>query len=229
MNKKFTDLCRIDCLDEVDDKMGLLPLITPFIVKKEIEIQEIIKNNEILQGRLDLINKNIVVLVEGKHDKDCFQIENVLKRGDVFSTDPDKIYIGMLDFDNAFECFERLEKHKEWSRDVSNREAGLSLIHKSKRGGLFLLPVPNHRLMYAGEEYKKASCLTIELLFEDSVLNGFVKRVKKVGGSNVFYMPDEKKKKFAKHTASFNKDDFKHFKTIIEKINNIIETIEDRN
>ncbi len=111
-DKRFTDLQAVSSLDEVDDKMGLLPLITPFIVKKETEIHEINKKNEELQNQLNSMDKDVIVLVEGKHDKvilenawkalnpdhtanfviqnyyDCYQIENVLKREDVFSNDP---------------------------------------------------------------------------------------------------------------------------------------------
>ena len=251
-NKKSTDLREIDLLDEVDDKMGLLPLITPYVVNKEEEIRKINKENELLQKKLNSMDKDIVLFVEGKHDKnilenawkklnpnsqakfiihnlfDCFAIENILKRGEVFRNDPDKIYIGMLDFDKAYECFERLEKQREWNRHERNKETGLSLIHKKEKGSLFLLPVPNHRLAYADEKYKKDSCLTIELLFEDDVLEGFVEQIEKVGNSQVLCMPDNKKEKFAKQTINFTYDNFRYFKIIFKKIHSIVANIKVR-
>lgn len=155
---------------------------------------------------------------------DCFFIKNTFKREDIFRNNPSKIFMGLLDFDEAYECWKEIrEKKQKWNLIEDNEEKGLLLKHKAKNGALFLLPVPTDKKdFYASSELGKKSALSIEFLFSDKLIEGFCNTVKCLGGSDIKKFKDSKKKTFSNSTNEFSKEDFKNFEKIFEIIEDII-------
>ena len=227
----------------IDENMGLLPIVAPYIEEK---MEEIVELNKTIADLKD--EKKPILFVEGPTDKtimenawqklrknekmtfriqpafDRFFIANTFRRCDIFKNDKEKLFAGMLDFDEAFEDWQRvLTKGQDvWEYKENNHEKGLLIKHKKHKAFLFLLPVPPHRLSYANEGYGKMSRLPIELLFTDDILTTHIEDIDLPGGVRVKKFKDEKKAAFAEKTKDFNADDFAHFKpifVILDKIN----------
>ena len=130
----------------------------------------------------------------------------------------------MLDFDEAFENWNRLKDKKEhkWVSAIKDETKGLLLKHHKFNGHIFLLPVPLNRSKYASFKYGKNSMMSIELLFPDRRIKKFVEKISVPGGGVLLHFRDDKKIKFAELTNKFNKNDFDNFRTIFELINSII-------
>ncbi len=241
INDSFTKLSKIekDSIKDLDKSMGLMPIVAPYIKEKMNE------NLELKKIITDLKDETKPILfVEGPNDKiilenawqklrnssrmpfkiqqsyDRFFIGNEFRREDLFKNNEDNIFIGMFDFDEAFENWIRLikEKPESWGRIENDHAKGLLLKHTKHRGYVFLLPVPNFRNDYANEQYGKNSLLSLELLFQDEKLTGYVEGKQLPGGGSVLRMNDRKKADFANKTNLFNKDDFLYFEPIFGMI-----------
>ncbi len=231
---------------EIDHEMGFLPIISPYIKDKLEENLSLINTINELKDET-----NPVLFVEGLTDKiilenawkkimegkkipfkirqafDRSHLGNTFMRGDIFTNDNKKTFIGMLDFDEAYENWQKLLEQKNnnlkvWEQVENNSQKGLLLKHKKYNGFVFVLPVPVHREKYANQSHGKSSRLCIELLFDDSKLLGFIDEIETTGGGSVKKFKDAKKLKFADLTDSFIKDDFKSFKPIFDIIDKII-------
>lgn len=234
-----------DNIKEVDENLGLMQIVAPYIEEKKNENLELIK---IIADLKD--EKKPVLFVEGKTDKiilenawkklkgrnvmpfriqpafDRHFIGNTFLRGEIFKNNSNLIFIGLLDFDEAFENWQRLLELKEndaktWEYVEKDHSKGLRLKHIKHNAHVFLLPVPSHRVAYANEKYGKMSVLSIELLFKDEKLADCVEEKEVIGGSKVFRMKESKKNSFADKTKDFDKKDFFYFKPIFDAIDTI--------
>lgn len=227
----------------LDKAMGLLPIVAPYVEKKQAELLDL---KRILEDLKD--NTKPVLFVEGISDKmilesawkklrrgkrmpfkiqdafDCYFIANTFQREEVFKNYPDTIFIGLLDFDSAYECWEKIKdkRDKAWQFAQSDPSNGLWLSHKRMKGHVFLLPVPSFRKAYASESFGKNSKLSIELLFNDSIVKDYVLEKDMPGGGKLYEISDDKKVKFADSTAKLLKADFKYFEPIFQRIETII-------
>lgn len=238
------DLININRDKVLDKHMGLLPLIAPYIKKQQEEVIKLKKTLEDLENN----GNKAVVFVEGETDrvilnnawrklyrkkpmdfliKDAFDrhfIGNTFLREDIFKNYPNRKFIGMLDFDEAFENWHRIkdEKKNKWTFAIKNEVNGLLLKHCKFNGHVFLLPVPINRSKYASYKYGKKSMLSIELLFPDNKIKKFAEKVSMPGGATLLHFRDDKKTKFSELTSKFNRNDFNNFKAIFELIRSII-------
>lgn len=159
-----------------------------------------------------------VVFVEGKTDRDIIEIgwkklhpteripfliqdafdayfvANIMKRGDIFSNYKDMVAIGILDFDDAFQTTREKIDANRW-RQQRYEDGGLAYFSASDKGAIMTLPVPNFRKEYAASDIR-SSYLSIELLFEDDIVEPFCKREKVAGGASMLRVRDSKKIKF---------------------------------
>lgn len=194
-------------------------------------------------------DKNIPILfVEGKTDKtileaawnklncsndlpvkivDAFDrhfLGNTFARGDIYRNYPSRKFIGMLDFDDAYENWERLKNGKgnsQYTENETDKEKGLTIKHNKEKGYVFLLPVPNSRKTYADPSYGK-SYLTIELLFSDSLLSNFTEELTIAGEGKIKRIKDSKKEDFANKVKDFDKNEFSNFNPIFKLIEELI-------
>ena len=135
----------------LDKHMGLLPLIAPYIKKQQEKVAKLKKTLEDLEND----ENKAVLFVEGETDriilnnawkklyygkpmdfliKDAFDrhfIGNTFLREEIFKNYPDRKFIGMLDFDEAFENWNRLKDKKEhkWVSAIKDETKGLLLKH----------------------------------------------------------------------------------------------------
>jgi hypothetical protein len=200
-----------------------------------------------LSASIQKTDKKAVVFVEGQTDKqivdvawkklnpekeaafevvngyDCFAIQNALARENIFKNSPDKIFIGMLDFDAAYECWDRLKSKIVWSVENGKTEKdGLLIKHNNNRGFLFLLPVPDFRNNLASLEFGENSGLSIEFLFKDPLITKFIVEEKLPGGGKRPVFKDDKKQKFADTVLNLEQADFDGFKPVFDLIEQII-------
>ncbi len=158
---------------------------------------------------------------------DCHHIWRWFKEENhwFLDSDPEKTFIWMLDYDSAYNKFSDLIKVNGWKNWEIKKDDDLKwkvVKHLTKKGFVFLLPVPIWRLIYAKTEYEDKSLLSIELLFEDKLLSWFVDEIEFPWWTKLLKMKDSKKVKFANQTKHFLKEDFVNFEAIFELIDNII-------
>jgi AAA15 family ATPase/GTPase len=226
----------------LNESMGLMPIISPYITEKQTEIS----NLESIINKLQDDNCP-VLFVEGKTDIKiltnawkklfrgetprfrfvdafgCNSLKNIFTRKEIFEKDPNRVFMGMLDFDDAYDPWIKLkEKEKHWQMFINDEKEGLCLKHDQFKGYVFLLPVPEFRKGLASEKYAKTSALTIELLFKDDQLEGFARREEVLGGGYILRMNSENKNLFADKTANFNKTDFEGIEPIFTLVNKIL-------
>lgn len=237
-------ITKIDALNmpEIDVEMGMLPLITPYIedqVTKNAKLTDVINDlkdetkpvlfvegptdQEILENAWHFISgkKRMPFRIQIGYDRHF--IGNEFLREDLFRKNPERVFIGMLDFDEAYENWKRLkDKENLWKSRETDISKGLLLKHLKYKAYIFLLPVPDTRKKYASESYGKKSALSIELLFQDDKLTDCCKKEETVGGSELLIVKDEKKVSFAKSSKDFLKDDFLSFEKIFALIESIM-------
>ncbi len=159
---------------------------------------------------------------------DRFFIGNTFRRCEIFKNNDNNLFFGMLDFDEAFEDWNRLlelkdvEDEKKWVLLEKDHKRGLLIKHKKHKAFVFYYQLPEHRITYASEQYGKTSQLSIELLFTDDKLSGFIEEKEIPGGVKIIKIKDNKKMDFANNTNNFKETDFYSFKTIFEIIEKII-------
>jgi predicted ATP-binding protein involved in virulence len=227
-------LISVDSFSELQNGLNAIKKTKQF----EDELGKIIKENDKLP----------ILFVEGKTDKiilenawkklfpgekigfkienafDCFFIQNTFMRGELFINNPDSTFIGMLDFDKAYENYKRIKDKKDDYEEIDDDEQnGLTLKHKNFNGYIFLLPIPLNRKDMAGKKFEENSLLSIEFLFDETKIENFIEK-KPIPGGEKRIIKENKKIEFAKLTESFSKEDFLNFEKIFLKINNIIES-----
>jgi predicted ATPase len=191
-----------------------------------IDVQDVIRRSV----------KQTVVLVEGASDEillktawekrkggempfelvnsyDCYSIQNHYLREQLFVKSPTRTFIGLLDFDAAFECWERVQntKNGNWSELVQDASNGLTLKHRTHKAYLSLLPIPRFRAEMASREFGRDSCLSIEFLFDDANIAPHVIEKALPGGGRKRKFNDEKKMAFAECASRLNPDQFLNF------------------
>ncbi len=156
---------------------------------------------------------------------DMHFIANTFKRGDIFLKNK-KTFIGMLDFDDAYEKYEEIKnsKGKKYFDYEDNINKGLCLKHGSQNGFVFLLPIPTNRINLVSVKWGKDSEVCIEYLFSDDKIINLLEDKEQVGGNTIKIITKDynKKSKFASDTANFQYSDFENFKAIFELIDKII-------
>jgi len=194
--------------------------------------------------------KSIILLVEGPSDKIIIEnawlklfpqnadlpfaimsvggkmvLNTLLKEGIQFDKHPDRLYIGLWDFDEAFNEWNGLW-NKNSDEIVTDETKGLTKKHKRFKAYAMLLPIPLHRRNIASRNFKGESLLSIELLFSDLIMinSGFSENISKIGNLSVIKIKDNKKNEFAANTVSFNISDFLEFRNLFENILNIMNT-----
>lgn len=206
---------------------------------------------EDIKAEIEKDQSKPILFVEGKTDKKIIQeawkklnpsksipfkivdafdrhfIGNTFARCEIFDNYSSHIFVGMLDFDDAYDNWKRLKEKNINSEalysEIVNRtkNEGLIIKHKNKKGLVFLLPVPSFRENYADPNFDK-SHLSVELLFEDSLLNGFTEEVMLAGGASVKKIKPDKKSDFADKVKNFNKDNFSSFRAIFKIMEDVI-------
>jgi len=128
-------------------------------------------------------------------------------------------FIGLFDFDEAYNDWFGL---KEFESKIENEQDGLTKKHPKYNAYALLLPVPENRKNIANKKYGSQSCLSIELMFSDEILQkkNNLEIIEKVGGGIVPRFKGDKGR-FAGQTQDFSKDDFINFVKLFEVINNI--------
>jgi predicted ATP-binding protein involved in virulence len=185
---------------------------------------------------------NLILLVEGRSDKiileNAFEKLNFEKRTEIeiiscegasiieaffnqkdwLKKKRDMVICGMFDFDEAF---------LHWDRMLENWSLLDNLIksHESKKGYVFLVPVPKHRKSYASKDLGTKSILSIELLFKDEQLieNGNLKEEIIAGTDFTRKIFGTKNKiSFANRTKFFSTEAFEEFNNIVEFLIRVI-------
>lgn len=148
----------------------------------------------------------------------CTQIKSVLCNVKT-SAFPEKIFIGLFDFDMAFSQWNGLGK--EW--DIKQKNEDVCLLRKKRGENLYamLLPIPNFRTEYASKELGDKSELSIELLFNDDKIKRFTHNRKCLGGGCIKEFNRKQKVEFSQLTKNFSKDDFEEFGKIFQMIDDI--------
>ena len=131
-----------------------------------------------------------------------------------------KKLIGLFDFDEAFNSFLGLKQNGWGDRILGDASSGLYKNNNSMIDyHVMTLPIPRHRQALASEKYGDKSRLSIELLFTDKCLGanccvdeGRPGKVKCFSG---------KKATFWKDCCAYDASEFKHFKKLFKRINEL--------
>lgn len=166
----------------------------------------------------DLFNNNSPYIFFPKQGKK--ELQKFLDQAKI-DENKDKKIIGIFDFDDAYGDFNGLNSSR-WGIIQGDEHTGLYRKREDNFYSL-ILPVPTHRQTYASKEYNNKSALIIELLFEDAIL-------KKLGHWTEESVPGTtskiskfigEKKNFWKKLFALDKQHFKHFKPIFDKIDEL--------
>lgn len=134
---------------------------------------------------------------------------------------------GIFDFDSAYNDFNGLRLISKGVNGFSPAEGVeekcLFRVREEGFNKIFaiLLPVPPSRKDLASAVFKEKSMLSVELLFEDTLLQklGNFSTQKIPGGTVPIFVGD--KIEFAKKTASLQKDDFHNFVPLFNLLNEV--------
>jgi len=135
--------------------------------------------------------------------------------------------VGLFDFDDAYDCFERLKKNKSWSEIQGTENEGLYRIRTGNDIFALVLPVPEHRKAIAGKD-QKVKCFEVELLFTDEQ----IKKIYPNDCATETITPDlvipkiKNKEDFWKKALILDQNDFCAFKALFDRINMLLD-IED--
>jgi hypothetical protein len=188
-------------------------------------------------------DENIIIFVEGESDKiileNAYKMlypgQNTLsfyeaggskeinsKLNSKNIQDYQSVVFGIYDFDSAFNDFNGLRLFGDIEGDEK------SCLYRERTEGIvrmyaLLLPVPEDRKTIASMKYKDSSRLSIEMLFNDNILesNNNLEEVKVLGGSQITIFKEtsnNSKVGFAKKTNFLHKEDFVNFVPLFEKI-----------
>jgi len=149
---------------------------------------------------------------------DCFFLINLFKRGEIFDNYPNLKFVGLIDFDDAYKNLaQKFSDNKEWSRKIDNNDKSVTYVHENNRGVVATLSVPEFRHDMAGHDLKD-SMLSIELMFENDIVEKYCKKTPVVGGGHILLFKNDKKTKFAEMTASLEAEKFHAFKALFSRL-----------
>ncbi len=138
-------------------------------------------------------------------------IRTLLSRDEIYEKYPDKKFIGLFDFDEAFNEWNGLK----WKKIEEDDTKGLSKRHANGKGISFLLPIPVSREGFASVNLGSNSTLSIEFMFEDHDIPGkFIAYRDIAQGGKQAYIITSRKMEFAKLTENFVADQFKNFEPL---------------
>lgn len=215
-------------LDRVEKEIEEQKKIILFVEDDYVQIYKIaylkIKNIEFNTLNLDeMFKENSSFKIKSEYGAE--ELYKTLNTVSVGKWDGKKI-VGLFDFDIAYNKFYGL-KSDRWGDVEGCDESGL--WRKRKDSSLIfslLLPVPELRKYYASKELAGNSILEIELYFEDDVLQ----ELGNLGEEPISGSPEKrkvfkgKKSEFWKKLIDLNKDKFKNFTPLFEKIEKLFES-----
>lgn len=146
------------------------------------------------------------------------QIKSLLERMDEQNSE-EKTFIGLWDFDTAYSQWNGIARR--WTPKQKEESQGLLNKKQNKEIYAMLLPIPTFRKDYASRSLGDKSALSIELLFPDSKLKGYIHPEVCLGGGKINRINQKKKKEFAEKTSDFSEKDFAEFKKIFKTITEI--------
>lgn len=160
------------------------------------------------------------------------QLKNTFENPKTFIKNSLYPQIALFDFDSAFNHWNGLwgNKDNNYTKNASNPKIPFEKKHKDYLAYALLLPVPNIEkiqnqvIKTESETFQDKSLLSIEHMFYDvDNLQEFFKEEKAPGGNSLIkFKNDSLKMSFAEKSATFTKEDFKHFIPLFEKIAEII-------
>lgn len=148
---------------------------------------------------------------------DCYFINNMFARGDIFNNYPDQKFLALLDFDDAFKKAKETSKRKKWKRKEFAEPHQVTFTLPNENGVMLTLPVPSFRATYAGLNISN-SYLSIELLFSDEIVAEFCKEEAVAGGALIKKFKDAKKTQFSQKASDFPEEEFDQFKPLFERL-----------
>ena len=139
---------------------------------------EYYKNTKSFEEEIKKSDKDFILFVEGESDKTILenawnklfpdeemnfnihnafsqsQLRDALQNYKLFTKSPNKTFIGMWDFDEAYNAWNGLKK---WTQIPNRKEIdGLCKKHDKEKGYAFLLPIPIELAKYASKEYGRS-------------------------------------------------------------------------
>lgn len=222
--------------------------ITPELFKEFEHAYEFFKNTQRFEKEiaqiLSIEDQKPILIVEGDSDRTIlknawkklrgvdipFQIINgygrshiavILKDEEFFRKTPNRLFIALFDFDEAYNDWYGLKNFEVIFNDESK---GLTKKSNYYRTYACLLPVPPERSALASSEFGILSCLPIELLFSDKTLKkrDNLSEIGTPGGGKIIRFKGDKMR-FAESTASLTKKDFSNFEKVISLLDKILE------
>lgn len=148
---------------------------------------------------------------------DCYFITNIFKRETIFCNYSDKLFIGLLDFDDALKNWKEKMNDNKYEYNTENR----FWKHKQYKGYILPLPIPKSRADEAGDTIRD-SYLSIEKYFDDTIIQKFCEEITIAKGGKILKFLDEKKSNFAKSTIHFTEENFENFKLLFNSIDSIL-------
>jgi ABC-type cobalamin/Fe3+-siderophores transport system ATPase subunit len=103
------------------------------------------------------------------------------------------------------------------SKWIEPTDNSVTYTHENNRGVLTTLSVPLFRSQYAGPEIL-GSQLSIELLFEDDLVEKHCDLVKVAGGAELLRFRQKDKARFAQQVSTFNAEKFVHFTALLNRL-----------
>ncbi|HVV69623.1 MAG TPA: AAA family ATPase [Patescibacteria group bacterium] len=154
---------------------------------------------------------------------DCYFLINMFRRKEIFKNYENQLFIGLMDFDDAYYEWKDRVKYPKSGYTLSAYDSRKGLIYKedNNMGYMLFLPVPEIRSDYADKDIK-ASCLSIELLFSNDVIEKYCEKSRFAGGGETLKFKDSCKADFANQSRSFDSEKFCNFQPLFSNIINII-------
>jgi hypothetical protein len=225
---------------KIGSELGYIQIQKELSIALTTAIQKNKQQEQIFNELSQKINKNIV-FVEGESDiniiKTAWQklrpnkninfsfqvcggyntLHATLNNHECCSKSKGHVWIGLFDFDSAFDCWNGLSQN--WTDLESDITKGLCKKYNGCDKYAMLIPVPSFRDSYARKEWGGASKLTIELLFEDALISRYLVTEDDPAQKKIF----KKKQKisFSKTVKNFSKEEFKNFEVLINSLEKI--------
>lgn len=156
---------------------------------------------------------------------DCYFITNTFKRETLFENYPNRLFIGLIDFDDAYDNWVEKYNPKKYTEITPKSYISYnstSFAHSTYKANMLILPIPEYRKKYAGLDIK-GSKLSIELLFQNDIITPFCEEINCLGDLKLLKFKDKNKIKFAREIQlNNNPETFASFKPIFDAIGEII-------
>jgi energy-coupling factor transporter ATP-binding protein EcfA2 len=229
------------CINDLDGDF-----ILPLAARLQARVNELLKEkNEVLE-KLQRLNKPSVLYVEGITDKTILEaaweklnpgvsmpfsieprdnhygVRQTLNIASSYGLKPDLYQIGLFDFDSGYNEWNGMGK--PWDIVCSDAKQGLLKKRNEGKGFSMLLPVPEFREHQASSSLKHNSILSIELLFPDAFLKGYITKATDVYNPDgrLVKMTKKMKIKFADAVKDLDVEAFAEFRRLFDSIKRIM-------